>query len=193
MRPWLASLLLALLAPVAAVAAPSKTWAIFDSQRAMEATSHFKDAKAALEKELEKRQEVLEKRKKGLEEQREALEAQKAVAVGTALVEQEAKLAQEEQELAQSIMMAQRELALFEQKLKEQLFMRLEAAVHQIAESGSHTFVVDAGKVLYHVPKLDITDAVIEVYNQRFSDKPLDLSAVKLGQGPGLAPAPRAP
>ena len=174
--------ILCLLLGASSAYAADTTWAVFDSKRAMETTKHFKDAKTALEKELKERQTKLESRKKALEERREALDAKKAVASSQALDKQEAKLSQEEQELSQLFMRARQELGLYEQKLKEQLFRRLEAAVKQVAQKGNHTFVIDAGKVLFHRPALDITDAVVQVYVERFGDQPLDLSSVKLSQ-----------
>lgn len=172
---------LALAVPGAASAKESE-WAVFDSQRAMEATTHFKEAKAALEKELKERETELEAKKKELKERRDAIEAKKAVASSDSLLEQEGALVQEEQQLAQMFFQAQRELSLFEQKLKEQLFLRLEVAIKEVAERGDNTFVVDKSKVLYHRPKLEITDEVIKAYVRRFGDKPLDLTAVKLSR-----------
>lgn len=173
-------------APAAAQA--QKTWAVFDSRRAIESTTHFKDAKAAMEKALKGRQDGLEVKKKQLEGRREEIEAKKAVSSSATLKDQERQLLQEQQTLAQEFMKARQELGLYEQKLKEQLFARLELAVREVAILKENTFVVDAGRVLYYKPAIDITEDVVAAYNRRFGDKPLDLSKVELSQAPA-APA----
>lgn len=166
--------------------AKDKTWAVFDSRRAIESTSHFKEAREALKKELEERKGKLEEKRKELNERREAIEAQKVVAAESKeLLAEEGKLLQEQQRLQQLFMQTQRELALYEKKLKGQLFTRLEVAVKEVATRREYVFVMDSSKVLYHVPGIDITDAVIKVYTRRFGDKPLDLSTVKLSQRRG--------
>jgi Skp family chaperone for outer membrane proteins len=182
---WSAALVaaaLTILGGAAPAFAVDKTWAVFDSKRAMEETEHFQAAKAAFEKQVAAREKKLEGEKEALEERREALEAKKAVSSSEALVEQEGKLVQEEQQLAQRFVRTQRELALFEKKIGEQLLGRLQVVVQEVANRRGHTFVVEAAKVLYNVPALDITEDVIAAYEKRFGDKPLDLSAVKLSQ-----------
>lgn len=198
MRPslWcaaLAALMATQLGTSSVALAADKTWAVFDSKRAMEMTRHFAQAKKALEGQLNKSKTKLEKEKTKLEARRNELQAKKAVASSAALVEEEGKLVQDEQQLGQALMRSQRELALFEQKIKEQLFGRLEVAVQEVADAGGHTFVIDAGRVLYYVDGIDITKKVVKSYEKRFGDKPLDLEAVKLsqGQGGGGRPGPR--
>lgn len=165
---------LALLAPSVSAAADS-TWAVFDSKRAMEATTHFKAAKAALDKEVEARETTFEAKKAELKAKEEELEGLRAMAAPEALAEQERSLIRKRQQLAQLFYRSQQELARFDRKLKQQLFVRLEAAVREVATEGDHLFVIDASKVLYHRPYIDITDAVIARYEERFGDKPLDL------------------
>ena len=165
--------------------AATPTWAVFDSRRAMEMTTHYKDAKAALEKELAAKQEVLEGRKKDLEGRREALDAKKAVSSSKDLVKEEGQLAREEQKLAQEFVQARRELALFEKKLRDQLFARLEMAIRVVASEKDNVFVIDASRVLYHVSDVDITKDVVAVYDKRFGEQPLDLSKVELSQAAG--------
>lgn len=180
----------ALLAAAPSAEAASKTFAVFNSQKAMESTKHFKSAKKALQKQLKTRQTALEARQSKLKERRDALEAKKAVSTSDGLLEEERKLVADEQRLSQAAMRSRQELGLFERKLKEQLFARLEVAVQEVATKNEHEFVIDAGKVIYNKPALDITRKVIKAYKARFGDKPLDLSAVDL---PQQRPGPRPP
>ncbi|MBX2812102.1 MAG: OmpH family outer membrane protein [Myxococcales bacterium] len=174
---------LALTSAVAEAASTSTTWAVFDSRRAMEATTHFTAAKNAMEKELKERQQKLDDEKAALTTRREELEAKKAVVANSASMRgQEQALLKDEQQLAQQFMLARRELVLFEQKLREQLFARLEVAVRVVAVAQDNTFVVDAGRVLFHKKTIDITDEVVKVYNERFGDKPLDLKTIEVSQ-----------
>lgn len=157
-----------------------QTWAVFDSQRAMEATSHFKAAQAALEREIEALRTEFEATQEELRERREALEAQKALSRSEAVAEKEAELRREEQALMQRFELSREELLLYETKLRQQLFRRLEFAVQIVAVEGGNTFVIASGRVLYHIPNIDITDRVIEVYGLRFGDDPIDLEKVEL-------------
>lgn len=169
----------------APASAASKTWAVFDSQRAMEATKHFKSAKSALQKELKSRQTKLEARQSKLKERRDALEAKKAVSASDGLVDEERKLVEAEQKLTQAAMRSRQELGLYERKLKEQIFARMEVAVQEVATKFDHEFVIEKGKVLYNKTALDITKKVIKVYKTRFGDKPLDLSMVDMSKARG--------
>lgn len=181
MRTLILTLSLTLGLPTLAQAAET-TWAVFDSQRAMEATKHFKDAKAALEKEVTARKSEIEAEQMELKADLMRLEAQKAVSPEGSQAEREAQLRQRGLKLQQKAIQNQRELQAYDQKLKGQLFRRLEVAVKIVANEGDYTFVVEASKVLYRRPKIDITDRVVEVYRERFGKKPLDLDMVSLAQ-----------
>lgn len=184
-----AVLALALLVP--ASPAYAAAWAVFDSQKAMEATKHFQAAKVALEKELGVRTSTLEKEEKALKKRRKELEAKKSMAASKALAAEEQELSKNERAFAQKAMQARRELSAYEQKLKGQLFQRMEVAVQEVAASGDFDFVVEASKALYHSPKLDITKKVLGVYKSRFGDKPLDMSKAQLSQRiPGAGAQP---
>lgn len=175
--------LAALVAAPLTASAEDGDWAVFDSQKAMESTSHFQAAKSALEKEVKARESKFEAQQAELKKEVEALEAQKAVASKSALAEKEQALVEKEQALRQLFYRSQQELSMFDQKLKQQLFMRLEAAVKKVATDGNHAFVIDKAKVLFHRKRIDITDEVIAVYEKQFGDKPLDLEMVQLGRG----------
>lgn len=179
-----AVLALALLVP--ASPAYAEGWAVFNLQQAMEKTKHFKEAQAALEKELKSSTSALEKKQAGLDKRRESLEAKRSMAAGKALAEEEQALVKDEQALAQAARQARRELGAFEQKLKGQIFQRMDLAVQQIAAQGDYDFIVEASKSLYHKPAIDITKKVLKVYRAKFGDKPLDMSKAQLSQrGPG--------
>lgn len=163
--------------PLTAWASP--TWAIFDSQRAMESTKHFKEAKAAFDKEFESRKKRFEAAQEELKTKLESLQAKKAVAATGVFDEEEKALQQQGMELQQLYMKSQRELQLFDEKLKAQLFRRLEVVVKQYADTSEVTFVIDASKVLFRKKELDVTDRVLKLYEKAFGDKPIDVEMVK--------------
>lgn len=180
-----------LAAPTAAHAAKSG-WAVFDAEKAMSGTKAFKQAKAELEKRAEARKVKLEAAQKKIEAQREELQAKRAVAAGNAFADEERALLEEQQKLGQQVVAARRELAAIENVLKKQLFMRFEVALQEVAAKGDYDYVFHSAKVLYSIPKLDITDDVVKAYNKRFNDEPLDMSVLEraarasaAGPGPG--------
>lgn len=160
--------------------APGEHLAVVDVQRTMESSKHWTDAVAHLEKQRAARQTALETKQVDLKRRKEQIEAQKAVSDPSALAPKEEELFRDAQLLTQEFMQNQQELAALEKQVTEQMLSRIEAVVREVALQGDYAFVFEAGpkespNVLYADAKTDLTPRVIDLYRERFKDKPLEL------------------
>jgi len=174
----------ALLLAVAMALFPSSAWAlsvgVVKMEAAMASTKHYQQVKARLETEQSKRQAVLDQKQAELEERRKAIEAKQAVSTPESLRPEQKKLMADAQALGQRLQMLQQELAQLEQKYTQQLLVRFQAVVRQIAEKKDLDYVFAGGtdvdpNVLFATPRLDVTDEVVELYREQYGDEPLEL------------------
>jgi Skp family chaperone for outer membrane proteins len=170
---WVAAVLV--LAPAPALALDV---GVVDMERAMQATKHFQQAKAKLEKEQSKRQALLDQKQADLQKEQDALEAQKAVATAESLLPQEQKLMMKARALGQQFQALQQELTQLEMFYTRQMLERFQAIVNQLAVDRDLDYVFHAGNeaepnVLFSKPAIDYTDEVVEKYRESYADKPL--------------------
>jgi Skp family chaperone for outer membrane proteins len=154
--------------------------AVVDIEAVMNATDHWKKVVAVLQKERTEKQSKLEAKQKELKEKKDKLDAQKAVSDPKVIAAQEELLYKDAQVLTQGFMKSQKELTDREKKATDGMLARIEAIVRELALAGDYDFVFEAGStlgpnVLYTPKKHVITDKVLEQYNKRFKDKPLDI------------------
>jgi Skp family chaperone for outer membrane proteins len=176
LRPAL--LLLALLTPTLAHAANPKI-GVIDVEAAMNATDHWKKVVAQLQKVRTEKQAALEAKQKELKGKKDKIDAQKAVSDPKTLAKEEEQLYRDAQELTQGFMKIQQDLSLREKKMTDAMLSRIEMLVREVASAENIDYVFESGSaenpnVLYSQKSMLITPKVIELYNKRFKDKPLE-------------------
>lgn len=175
-------LLLVLLAGARAGVAEAATpkVGVVDIEAVMNATDHWKKVRTVLEKDRTEKQAKLEAKQKELKDKKDKLDAQKAVSDPKIAAAKEEELYKEAQDLTQGFMKTQQELVTREKKVNDQMLTRIEAIVRDIAAQDDLDFVFEKGgkdqpNVLFAPKKNDLTQKVVDQYNKRFKDKPLEL------------------
>lgn len=163
------------------VAAAQLEVAVVDVQAVMNSTNHWKKAVEKLEADRKAKQAVLESKQRELKERKEKLDAKKAVSAAGATIAEEETLFKDAQELTQQFMTQQQELSVWEKRITAEMLQRVELVVREVSLLGDYDFVFEQGgdeqpNVLYAEKKVDITKKVIDLYQKRYKDKPLELS-----------------
>lgn len=141
-----------------------------DLQSALTQVEEGRRAKAQLERELTRRQQMLEQRQERLKTRQEELESQASVMSEEQRREAEAELQREFMELQQTFMTLQRELDEQEQQLTERIFGRMESILQEIADSEGLDLILERNSgVLWARPSLDVTAQLVRLYNTRHS------------------------
>jgi Skp family chaperone for outer membrane proteins len=153
---------------------------VVDVPRALKATADFGIAKQWLERQKEQRTSQIDEKETERKSRRQQIDAKKAVSTAEAVAEEERVWQAEVQQLSRSLMMARQQMMMLEQGVNQRLLARIQAAVQVVAAQKDLDFVFDRGadaepNVLFSVSSVDITDAVVDVYKQKFKDQPLQL------------------
>lgn len=172
------AILLGALIALPATADAAMKVAVVDVQGAMEATKHWQSARQKLEKERTVRQAALEQKQKELRKRKDQLEAKKAVADPKSLLAEEEKLYQDAEALTQAFVQNQQALTALEKQATEQMLLRVEAVVRQIASKDDYAYVFETGpklspNVWYSKKGVDITKRVVKLYETAYKGKPL--------------------
>ncbi|HJK93809.1 MAG TPA: OmpH family outer membrane protein [Polyangiaceae bacterium LLY-WYZ-15_(1-7)] len=161
----LAAVLLSSIAP--SLYAQSRI-AVVDLQRAMNETEDGRRAKARLKRLFRRRQKSLDAAQEKLKKMKEDIERQKNVLSREAL---EARLEEYQKafiELQSTYVEYQRELAAKEAQLTKSILERMQEILRRIGQREGYTLIVEAneGGVVWVPGNLDLTDQVIQQYNQ---------------------------
>lgn len=167
-RAFMAVLSLTLLAPLAwgqelKVGFVNLQKAISESKRGQSARENFQTA-------IEDRQEALLKEKQAIERRRKDLEKQAVL-----MKESERAKAQREFQLRvrdyeRKMRDVREELGLREQEVTNEILKDLQKVIGEVGKSGGFTMILERGQLLYTDKGIDITDDVIQLYNERFQN-----------------------
>ena len=137
--------------------------AISESKRGQSARENFQTA-------IEDRQEALLKEKQAIERRRKDLEKQAVL-----MKESERAKAQREFQLRvrdyeRKMRDVREELGLREQEVTNEILKDLQKVIGEVGKSGGFTMILERGQLLYTDKGIDITDDVIQLYNERFQN-----------------------
>ncbi len=137
--------------------------AISESKRGQSARENFQTA-------IENRQEALLKEKQAIERRRKDLEKQAVL-----MKESERAKAQREFQLRvrdyeRKMRDVREELGLREQEVTNEILKDLQKVIGEVGKSGGFTMILERGQLLYTDKVIDITDDVIQLYNERFQN-----------------------
>lgn len=156
-----------------------------DLQKALNEAEAGKKAKESFKAEVDRLEQSLEKRKQEVEQLKEELEKK-----GLLLREEERDALERDyrqklRDFERLYKDSQQELQIKDRELTGRILEELRQVVQGMGEQGSYTVILEGNNtvVLYGARSIDLTDAVIEAYNQKGSK----ISQTKMG---GKASAP---
>lgn len=167
-----------------ALGAPGSAWAlkvgVVDVQKAMRGTDHWTQARDFLEAQKKRVETAIDAKQAELEKRRAELDAKRAVSTAAATRQEDAAWYQEAQLLSREMVGAQQQLTQLEQRLTQELLVRMTSVVREIALGADFDFVIDSGpeedaNIIYFVNETDLTQRVVKLYQERFKDQPLQL------------------
>jgi len=170
---------------VSASAAAQAKIAVVDTQRAIMETEDGLRAQATLKKLFDKRQRELDKKQTDLQKEREDIEKQQNVLSKGALQKRVEKWQREMIQLQTVFVEYNKELQKKQNELTQPIFQKSMGIIRRLASTEGFDVVVDKQAVPYVRSDLDLTDRVIQSYNQGGGGGDT--------KGGAKAPAPTAP
>jgi len=180
---------------VSGVASAESKIAVVDTQRAIMETEDGLRAQATLKKLFDKRQHELDKKQTDLQKEREDIEKQQNVLSKGALQKRVEKWQREMIQLQTVFVEYNKELQKKQNELTQPIFQKAMGIIRRLASTEGYDIVVDKQAVPYVRSDLDLTDRVIQSYNQGGGggDTKSDTKAAPKPTMPGLPGAPIAP
>jgi outer membrane protein len=172
---------------VSAPAAAQMKVAIVDTQRAVMETEDGLRMQATLKKVFDSRQRELDKKQEELQKERDDIEKQRDVLSKTALAKRVDKWQREMVNLQTVFVEYNKELQKKQSELTQPIFQKAMGIIRRLATQDGYDVVVDKQAVPYVRSDLDLTDKVIQLYNQGAPADPGDKT------GKEKAPAPKTP
>ncbi len=140
--------------------------AVIDTQRAIMETEDGLRAQATLKKLFDKRQHELDKKQVDLQKEREDIEKQRDVLSKGALQKRVEKWQREMMQLQTVFVEYNKELQKKQNELTSPIFSKAMNIIRRLASQDGFDLVVDKQAVPYVRSDLDLTDRVIQAYNQ---------------------------
>ena len=151
---------------VAAPAAAQMKVAVVDTQRAVMETEDGLRMQATLKKVFDSRQRELDKKQEDLQKERDDIEKQRDVLSKTALAKRVEKWQREMANLQTVFVEYNKELQKKQSELTGPIFQKAMGIIRRLATQDGYDVVVDKQAVPYVRSDLDLTDKVIQLYNQ---------------------------
>lgn len=191
------ALFVAALGTTATASAQAKI-AVIDTQRAIMETEDGLRAQATLKKLFDKRQHELDKKQTDLQKEREDIEKQQNVLSKAALQKRVEKWQREMMQLQTVFVEYNKELQKKQSELTQPIFQKTMGLIRRMASNDGYDLIVDKQAVPYVRSDLDLTDRVIQQYNQGGGggDTKTDTKGgakAPAAPAPAPAPAPAAP
>jgi outer membrane protein len=171
---WALALALSL---VTAPATAQMKVAVVDTQRAVMETEDGLRMQATLKKVFDSRQRELDKKQEELQKEREDIEKQRDVLSKTALAKRVDKWQREMVNLQTVFVEYNKELQKKQSELTQPIFQKAMGVIRRMATQEGYDVVVDKQAVPYVRSDLDLTDKVIQLYNQGAPAEPADKGA----------------
>jgi Skp family chaperone for outer membrane proteins len=160
---------LGLVVLLAAVPALAGTIGFLDAERAVLSVQEGKSQLRALEEWAVPRRTQLEQLQSQVAELNQRLAAQRSVASPEALAQLDRELVQAQRELEDQVRAFNRDLPARRDKMLGELSAKIMTVAAEYAEANSidAIFLLGARAVAYYAKSLDVTDAIIRLYDER--------------------------
>jgi outer membrane protein len=178
---------------VAAPAAAQMKVAVVDTQRAVMETEDGLRMQATLKKVFDSRQRELDKKQEDLQKERDDIEKQRDVLSKTALAKRVEKWQREMANLQTVFVEYNKELQKKQSELTQPIFQKAMGIIRRLATQDGYDVVVDKQAVPYVRSDLDLTDKVIQLYNQGAPADAGDKTGKEKTPATPKAPAPLTP
>ena len=173
--------------------------AVVDMQRALVETEQGRRAKNQLKGLFQKRQVDLDSRQNALKRLHDDIEAHRTSLDQATLQHRMEDYQKQVVDLQQNYVEYQQELSQREAELTKQIYVNLETVIRQIGQQQNLTAVFEQSGVIWAPQHLDLTDQVVQTFNQQFPphDEPVhpaasDAGAAHPAAAPAAHPAPAA-
>ena len=142
--------------------------AYVDMQRALQATSSGKKAKAELEKEFKKRKADLQKEEQDLKKLSEDLEKKKDLLSDLARRQKAAEFQQKMLVFRDRMQKSQLELNKRERQMTTPILKQLGSVIQNLAKKGGYDMIFEKSQqgIVWGKKELDITDQVVKAYEK---------------------------
>lgn len=164
--------------------------AVVDTQRAIMETEDGLRAQATLKKLFDKRQQELDKKQRDLQAEKEQIEKQRSVLSKAAYQKRAEKWQNDMMKLQQVFVEYNKELQKKEGQLMRPISRKAMSLIRRLAAANGFDMVLDKQAVPYFRADLDLTDKLIQMYNEGGA---VDDDDAKPAAKKPAAPAPKAP
>jgi outer membrane protein len=178
---------------VSAPAAAQMKVAVVDTQRAVMETEDGLRLQATLKKVFDSRQRELDKKQEELQKERDDIEKQRDVLSKTALAKRVDKWQREMVNLQTVFVEYNKELQKKQNELTQPIIQKAMGIIRRMATQEGYDVVVDKQAVPYVRSDLDLTDKVIQLYNQGAPAEPADKASKEKAPAKSTGPAPLTP
>ena len=189
--PRVLVLVLAVMAIALPASAQTMRVGVVDTQRAVMETEDGLRMQATLKKLFDSRQRELDKKQEDLQKERDDIDKQREVLSKTALAKRVDKWQREMVQLQTVFVEYNKELQKKQSELTQPIFQKAMGIIRRLATQEGFDIVVDKQAVPYSRTDLDVTDRVIQMYNQGGPVEPEPKGAP--ADKTGGAPKPLAP
>lgn len=164
--------------------------AVVDTQRAVMETEDGLRAQATLKKLFDSRQRELDKKQADLQKQREDIEKQRGVLSQEALQKRLETWQRDMVQLQTVFVDYNKELQKKQGELTQPIFQKAMGVIRRLASQDGYDVVVDKQAVPYVRSDLDLTDRVIQLYNQGAGSTSEEGASKPAGKPAAAKPAP---
>ncbi len=155
------------LAGVSAESAEGK-FGYVDMQKAIQATTTGKKAKAELEGEFSKKKKDFEKKEADLKKMSEDLERKKSVLSEDVLMQKQREFQEEMMKYREVVGKSQMELQKKERDLTAPILDKLRASIEKVAKDGGYTMIFEKNEnsILWAPSDMDLTNKIVAEYEK---------------------------
>jgi outer membrane protein len=161
---------------------------VVDLQRALVESEQGRRASGILRGLFQQRQEELDRRQRELVHQREEIERQRSSLPREELQHRMEQYQTDFVALQQNFLEFQQELSQREAELTKSIFSNLRETIRQLGAQENMSAIFEQNGVVWSPQHLDLTDRVVQMFNQRFPGRTLVIPASLADAGVRSAP-----
>ncbi len=143
-------------------------------QKAMIESKRGKEARAAFQDSVQRRQEALAKERASIEKQKSELEKQALLMKASERAKAQRRLQLRVRDWERDSRDMREELSLRERELTDSILKDLQKIIAEFGRTSNFTMILERGQLLYTDKGTDITDNVISLYDERYNNQPAD-------------------
>jgi outer membrane protein len=140
---------------------------VVDVNRALQETDQGRRARNQIKALFQKRQEELDGRQRALKTLHDQLEKDQNSTDRETLERRMQDYQRQFVEMEQNYLQYQQEIAQRQAELTKQILINLQEIIREIGQRESYTIIFEQAGVVWSQPQLDLTDRVVQVYNQQ--------------------------